>query len=190
MGMIAFWATLSLNMPDFTRLVPANASSCSASPRPAERRCPSSPLCRLSSPPAAWSFYGKALWDPVELASNFSSPIVVILGLVIAVLATVSANVAANVVSPSYDFSNALPTWVNFRTGGLLTGVIGILIQPWRLLADPHIYIFGWLGLYGGVLAAVAGVLVAGYWVRDKTVLALPELYRRDGRYWFSTAGT
>jgi NCS1 family nucleobase:cation symporter-1 len=129
--------------------------------------------------------YGKALWDPVELASNFSNPVVVILGLVVAVLATVSANVAANVVSPSYDFSNAMPKWVNFRTGGMLTGVIGILIQPWRLLADPHIYIFGWLGLYGGVLAAVAGVLVAGYWVRDKTVLALPELYRRDGRYWF-----
>ena len=102
------------------------------------------------------------------------------------VLATMSVNLAANVVSPSYDFSNAAPRAVSFAIGGLITGVIGILIQPWRLLSDPHIYIFTWLGFYGGMLGAIAGVLIAGYWVRSRTKLALGDLYTRDGRYWFS----
>jgi NCS1 family nucleobase:cation symporter-1 len=130
--------------------------------------------------------YGKAIWDPVEVASRFTNPVAVVIGLVMAVLATISANVAANVVSPSYDFSNALPRWLNFRTAGLLTGVIGVLIQPWRLVSNPRTYIFTWLGFYGGVLASVAGVLIAGYWVVGRTRLDLADLYRPEGRYWFA----
>src|SRR5581483_2459042 len=97
-----------------------------------------------------------------------------------------SVNVAANVVSPSYDFSNAVPRWISFRTGGLITGVLGVLIQPWRLISDPHVYIFGWLDFYGGVLATVAGVLIAGYWLLHRTQLGLADLYQAGGRYWFA----
>src|SRR5262249_12229597 len=88
--------------------------------------------------------------------------------------------------SPSYDFSNALPRWLNFRTAGLLTGVIGVLIQPWRLVSDPRTYIFTWLGFYGGVLASVAGVLIARYWVIGRTRIDLAALYRPKRRYWFA----
>jgi NCS1 family nucleobase:cation symporter-1 len=130
--------------------------------------------------------YGQAIWDPVEVASKFTSPVAVIIGLVMAALATISCNVAANVVSPSYDFSNALPRLLNFRTAGLLTGVIGVLIQPWHLVSNPKTYIFTWLGFYGGVLASVAGVLIAGYWVLGKTRIELADLYRPEGRYWFT----
>jgi NCS1 family nucleobase:cation symporter-1 len=101
-------------------------------------------------------------------------------------VATLSVNVAANTVSPSYDFSNLLPKLVSFRTGGIITGVIGILIQPWRLLANPHVYIFVWLGFYGGLLGAVAGVLIADYWLVRRTELSLPDLYRRGGAYWYA----
>jgi NCS1 family nucleobase:cation symporter-1 len=97
-----------------------------------------------------------------------------------------SVNVAANVVSPSYDFSNAAPRRISFRTGGLITGVLGIAIQPWRLLTDPHSYIFVWLDFYGGVLGTIAGVLIAGYWIRSRTRLDLAGLYLRGGRYWFA----
>jgi nucleobase:cation symporter-1, NCS1 family len=97
-----------------------------------------------------------------------------------------TTNVAANVVSPSYDFSNAVPKLLTYRTAGLLTGVIGILIQPWRLISDPSIYIFTWLGFYGGLLASVAGVLVAGYWLIDRTHLFLADLYLPGGRYWYA----
>jgi len=91
--------------------------------------------------------------------------------------------VAANVVSPSYDFSNAFPKLISFRTGGIITGVIGIAIQPWRLLANPQLYIFTWLEFYGGMLGAIAGVLVADYWLLRRTDLALADLYRTHGIY-------
>jgi NCS1 family nucleobase:cation symporter-1 len=132
--------------------------------------------------------YHVQIWDPVQLTTKFSSSTVVVIGLIMVILATMSVNVAANVVSPSYDFSNAAPKVVSFRTGGLITGVVGIAIQPWKLISDPHIYIFTWLGFYGGVLGSVAGVLVAGYWVRSRTQLDLAGLYLPGSRYWF-TAG-
>ena len=97
------------------------------------------------------------------------------------VVATLAVNVAANTVSPSYDFSNLAPRFISFRTGGLITGVIGILIQPWRLLSNPHVYIFTWLGFYGGLLGTIAGVLIADYWVMRRTELRLAELYRPRG---------
>jgi NCS1 family nucleobase:cation symporter-1 len=102
------------------------------------------------------------------------------------VLATISANLAANVVSPSYDFSNAFPKRITFALGGLITGVIGVIIQPWRLISDPSIYIFAWLGFYGGLLASVAGVFIAGYWLLGKTKLELDALYMDgNGPYWY-----
>jgi len=87
------------------------------------------------------------------------------------------------VVSPSNDFSNALPKLINFRTGGLITGIIGILLQPWRLLGDPHVYVFAWLGFYGGALGAIAGVLIADYWIVRRTRLNVADLYRAAGIY-------
>jgi NCS1 family nucleobase:cation symporter-1 len=187
MGMIAFWATLSLNMPDFTRFAGSQRKQALGQVYGLPTTMSFISMVSIVVTSGTIVLYGEAIWDPVEVASRFDSPVAVIIGLVMAVLATISANVAANVVSPSYDFSNALPRWLNFRTAGLLTGVIGILIQPWRLISDPQIYIFTWLGFYGGVLASVAGVLIAGYWVVARTQLDLVELYRPGGRYWFSS---
>ena len=101
-------------------------------------------------------------------------------------LATLSTNVAANVVSPSYDFSNAWPKRISFRTGGLITGIIGILISPGTCYTDPHAYIFTWLGTYGGATGAIAGVLIADYWWVRRTNLKLADLYRSDGVYGYA----
>ena len=186
MGMIAFWATLSLNMPDFTRFGGSQRKQVLGQIYGLPTTMAFISMISIIVTSGTVVLYGQAIWDPVEVASRFTSPIAVIIGLLMAVLATISANVAANVVSPSYDFSNALPRWLNFRTAGLVTGIIGILIQPWRLVADPRTYIFTWLGFYGGVLASVAGVLIAGYWVVGRTELNLIDLYRPEGQYWFS----
>jgi NCS1 family nucleobase:cation symporter-1 len=132
--------------------------------------------------------YHVQLTDPILITTKFSSTAVVIIGLVMVILATMSTNVAANVVSPSYDFSNTAPRLISFRVGGLITGVLGVLIQPWHLISNPHIYIYVWLGFYGGILGTIAGVLIAGYWVLSRTQLALADLYTTGGRYWF-TAG-
>jgi NCS1 family nucleobase:cation symporter-1 len=99
------------------------------------------------------------------------------------VIATLSVNIAANVVSPANDFANAFPKWISFRTGGLITGILGILMQPWRLLADPTGYIFAWLVGYSGGLASIAGVLITDYWFIRKKQLVLGDLYRTQGAY-------
>src|SRR5256886_15528692 len=118
------------------------------------------------------------LSDPLKLVAQFKQPLVVAISMFTVVIATLSVNIAANVVSPANDFANAFPRWISFRTGGLITGIIGILMQPWRLLADPSGYIFTWLGGYSGGLAAIAGVLIVDYWLIRKKHLALGDLYR------------
>ncbi|WP_432948453.1 NCS1 family nucleobase:cation symporter-1 [Kribbella sp. CA-253562] len=188
MGMIAFWATLSLNMPDFTRFGAGQRQQVLGQIIGLPTTMSFIALVSIVTTSGTVVVYGSAIWDPVELTRRFENPVVVTIGLVMAILATMSCNVAANVVSPSYDFANALPRWLTFRTAGLLTGVIGVLIQPWRLLTDPDIYIFAWLGFYGGLLASIAGVLIAGYWLIDRTHLQLADLYLPHRRYWY-TAG-
>src|SRR5690606_1219535 len=89
--------------------------------------------------------YGESIWDPVVLITKFRNPIVLVVALLSLCIATLATNIAANVVSPANDFANLWPSKISFRTGGLITGVIGILIQPWKLVADPSGYIFTWL---------------------------------------------
>ncbi len=186
MGMIAFWATLSLNMPDFTRFGAGQRTQAIGQIIGLPASMSLIALLSILITSGSAVVYGAPIWDPVTLTTKFSSPVAVFIGLVILIIATISTNLAANVVSPSYDFSNALPKLISFRTGGLITGVLGVVIMPWELLSDPNIYIFAWLQFYGGVLAAVAGVLIAGYWLIDRTRLRLTELYREGGAYWFS----
>jgi NCS1 family nucleobase:cation symporter-1 len=126
------------------------------------------------------------LWDPVKLVGKFDSALVIAISLFTVVVATLSVNIAANVVSPANDFANAFPKHISFRTGGLITGIAGILMMPWRLLADPSGYIFAWLLGYSGGLGSIAGVLIADYWVvRDKR-LVLGDLYRESGEYTYA----
>ena len=186
MAMIAYWATLSLNMPDFTRFGKGQRQQTWGQILGLPTTMSYIAIVSIIVTSAAAVVYHTTIWDPVQLTTKFPNTTVVIIGLIMVVLATMSVNVAANVVSPSYDFSNAAPKAVSFRVGGLITGVIGILIQPWRLLSDPHIYIFTWLGFYGGVLGTIAGVLIAGYWFRSRTRLSLGALYVRDSRYWYA----
>jgi NCS1 family nucleobase:cation symporter-1 len=186
MGMIAFWATLSLNMPDFTRFGGSQRKQFWGQVLGLPTTMSFIAIIGILTTSGGALLFGEVIWDPAQLAARFSSPVVVVIALVALVLATISANLAANVVSPSYDFSNAFPKKITFALGGLITGVIGIIAQPWQLLANPDIYINGWLSFYGGVLGAVAGVLISGYWLRARTYIALEDLYKEGGRYWFT----
>src|SRR5258706_9173430 len=123
------------------------------------------------------------LWDPMKLVGQFHQVAVVAISMFTVVVATLAVNIAANVVSPANDFANAFPKLISFRTGGLITGIIGILMQPWKLLADPSGYIFGWLVGYSGGLGSIAGVLIADYWLVHRKNLSLGDLYRSNGIY-------
>ncbi len=186
-AMIGFWATLSLNMPDFTRFGHSQKEQTLGQ------------VIALPTAMAVFSTMGvvitscaviiyptakmSELWDPVKLIGRFTDPTVVIIAMFTVALATLSVNVAANVVSPANDFANAFPRYISFKTGGLITGILGILMQPWRLIADPSGYIFLWLQGYSGGLGAIAGVLIADYWLIRKTELNLADLYLLEGEY-------
>jgi NCS1 family nucleobase:cation symporter-1 len=186
-AMIGFWATLSLNMPDFTRFGRSQREQVIGQTVALPTTMTVFAAMGVMITSAATIIYANEpiteLWDPVKLVGHFTQPLVVAISMFTVVVATLSVNIAANVVSPANDFANALPKLISFRTGGLITGIVGILMQPWRLLADPSGYIFSWLLGYSGGLGSIAGVLVADYWlVRDKE-LRLADLYREQGAY-------
>jgi NCS1 family nucleobase:cation symporter-1 len=183
--MIAFWSTMSLNMPDFTRFSRGQRQQVLGQALGLPTTMTFFSLLAVFITAASQKVYGAPIWDPIQLTGKLHSTAAIVFALFTIVVATLSVNVAANTVSPSYDFSNLVPKLISFRTGGLITGIIGIAIQPWRLLTNPHVYIFVWLGFYGGLLGAVAGVLIADYWLARRTELGLADLYRPHGVYWY-----
>jgi NCS1 family nucleobase:cation symporter-1 len=187
MGMIAFWSTLSLNMPDFTRFGRSQREQVIGQSLGLPTTMTFFPLIAVLVTSTTFAVYGEYIWDPVALVGRFDNAIVVVLALFTLAVATLSVNVAANIVSPSYDFSNAWPKRISFRTGGIITGILGILIQPWLLLSTPEMYIFTWLGFYGGATGAIAGVLIADYWLIRRTNLRLGDLYRSNGIYRYAS---
>jgi nucleobase:cation symporter-1, NCS1 family len=185
-GMVGFWATLSLNIPDFTRY----AVSQRAQMRGQAIGLPSSmtlfAFIGVVVTSATTIIYGTTIWDPVVLAGRFDNKILISIAMLAVALSTLATNIAANIVSPANDFANLAPSRINFRTGGLITGVIGVLIFPWKLIADPGGYIFTWLVGYSSLLGPVGGILIADYyWIRRQQ-LSVADLYLPDGRYAFT----
>ncbi len=182
-AMIGFWATLSLNMPDFTRFGRSQREQAVGQVVALPTTMFTFAAMGVLITSASAILYGEPIWDPVKLVGRFTNPWVVGFAMFSVVTATLAVNIAANVVSPANDFANALPRRISFKTGGLLTGLIGIAMQPWRLLADPKGYIFTWLVGYSGGLGSIAGVLIADYWIVRKRNLSLTELYLPKGQY-------
>lgn len=188
-AMVGYWATLSLNIPDFSRYAKSQKDQVYGQ------------LLGLPTTMAFYSFigiavtcasaviFGEAIWDPVKLLGHFDQPIIIAFALFSLMIATLTTNIAANVVSPANDFSNLAPRLISFRTGGIITGVIGILIMPWRLLSNLNQYIFTWLIGYGVFLGAIAGVMLADYYLVRKRQLDVGELFEEKGQYSFSGSG-
>ena len=204
-GMIGFWATLSLNIPDFTRFGRG------------QREQMLGQTLGLPTTMVLFSAMGvvitsatqailtgvdvSKLWDPVFILAQLTSAVppagqsvpliasegtrllVAIVALFGVGVATVSVNIAANVVSPANDFANLAPRLISFQTGGLITGILGILIMPWKLLSSAQAYIFNWLIGYSALLGPIAGIMIVDYWLLKKTELDVPELYRPGGKY-------
>ena len=182
-AMIGYWATLSLNMPDFTRFGRSQREQMIGQVVALPTTMTVFAAMGVLITSATVLIYGEAIWDPVKLVGRFSSPVVVAVSMFTAVIATLAVNIAANVVSPANDFANAFPRLIGFKTGGLITGLLGIAMQPWRLLADPSGYIFNWLLGYSGGLGTIAGVLIADYWLVRRCRLELEDLYLSEGAY-------
>ena len=182
-AMIGFWATLSLNMPDFTRFGHSQREQIVGQVVALPTTMSLFAAMGVMITSATAIIFGQAIWDPVQLVGRFTSPLIVAISMFTVVVATIAVNIAANVVSPANDFANAFPRFISFKTGGLITGILGIVIQPWKLLADASGYIYTWLLGYSGGLGSIAGVLIADYWIVRRRELALEDLYLTDGAY-------
>ena len=181
--MVGFWATLSLNIPDFTREAKSQKDQMLGQFLGLNTTMPFYAFIGVAVTSATVVIFGEAIWDPVQLLSRFGNFWLLILSMFALMLATLTTNLAANVLAPASAFSNFLPRSVSLRVGGLITGVIGILMMPWKLVADPSGYIFTWLIGYSALLGPIGGILVADYFLLRKTRLELAGLYDPQGPY-------
>ncbi len=181
-GIVGYWATLSLNIPDFTRYARSQESQIVGQTFGLPAAMTLYTFIGIACTSASTVVFGHAVWNPIVLLGLFHQPLVAFLALAGILLATLNMNIGANVVSPSNDFSHLAPQRISFRTGGLITGFLGLLTMPWRLMAS-HIDYIHWLVSYSGLLGPVAGIMIADYFVLRGTRLDTEALYRRGGAY-------
>jgi nucleobase:cation symporter-1, NCS1 family len=182
-GMVGYWATVALNIPDFTRFAKSQRAQMLGQSLGLPPAMTLLAFIGVAVTSASAVIFGEQIWDPVVLISRFHQPLVALIALIAILIATLNTNVAANVVSPSNDFANLAPRIISFRIGGLITGVVGLLMMPWKLMATAQSYVFGWLVGYSALLGPVAGVMISDYYLVRGRRLQIDDLYVRGGAY-------
>ena len=185
-AMVGYWSTLALNIPDFTRYSKSQTAQAWGQAFGLPVAMALYTFVGISATSASAVLFGHPIWNPILLIGAFHQPFIAFVALIAILVATLNVNIGANVVSPSNDFSNLYPRLISFRTGGLITGFLGLAMCPWKLLATPDAYIFGWLIGYSGLLGPVAGIMVSDYFLIRKTELDVNSLYHREGAYHYS----
>ena len=183
---VGYWATLSLNIPDFTRYAKSQRSQATGQALGLPTTMTAFAFIGVAVTSATIVVFGKAIWDPIELVTRIGSPTVIIFAALVVLAAQITTNMAANVVSPANDFSNLNPRKIWYVTGGLITAVIGILMMPWKLYSDAAAYIFTWLIGYSSLMGALGGILIADYWVVRRQKLNLRDLFELKGEYTYA----
>jgi NCS1 family nucleobase:cation symporter-1 len=182
-AMVGFWATLSLNIPDFTRYCRSQRDQALGQLIGLPTTMTLFSFIGIAVTSATIVIFGKAIWDPIALVAQLGSTVAVVVSLIALTIATLSTNIAANVVSPANGFSNLLPRRISFRTGSIITCLVGIAIMPWRLYNDLGDYIFTWLIGYSALLGPIAGIMLCDYFVIRRTHLQSDALYQEQGIY-------
>jgi NCS1 family nucleobase:cation symporter-1 len=185
---VGYWITLSLNIPDFTRYAQSQRSQVIGQAIGLPLTMTSFSFIGIAVTAATVVVFGEAIWDPVQLVTRLTGdiPALLIFAMFVIAIAQISTNMAANVVSPSFDFSNLAPKYISFRTGGIITAILGIISFPWVLLETAGAYIFTWLVGYGSLLGAIGAVMIVDYWIVRRRQLSLADLYKMEGRYAYS----
>jgi NCS1 family nucleobase:cation symporter-1 len=187
-GVVGFWATVALNIPDFTRYARSQRSQMLGQALGLPATMTFYSFIGVAVTSATAIIFGQAIWDPVQVLARLGNPVAVVIAMLALLLATLNVNVAANLVSPSNDFSNLSPRLISFRTGGLITCVVGVAVfQPWKLLANYGNYIYIWLDGYSGFLGPIAGIMICDYFIVRKKILLVEDLYQRRRFYEFSS---
>lgn len=184
-SIIASWAALSLNISDFSRFSFSQKSHVIGQTIGLPLTMTFFSFVGIAVGTATLALYGTVIWDPVDLLSKFSNVFVLMFGLITIIIASLTTNVAANLVSSANDFSNLWPSKISFKTGGYITMVLAIFIQPWKILADPKGYVFSWLLAYCCLFGAIGGILIADYYLIRKKEIDAEQLYIKGGKYWY-----
>jgi nucleobase:cation symporter-1, NCS1 family len=180
---VGYWATLSLNIPDFTRYARSQRSQALGQALGLPTTMTAFAFIGVAVTSATVVVFGEAVWDPVVLITRIGNPLTVIVAAIVILAAQLTTNMAANVVSPANDFASLAPKRITYVTGGLITAVLGIVMMPWKLYADAAAYIFTWLIGYSSLMGAIGGVLIADYWLLRRRELSLVDLYDANGAY-------
>jgi len=183
---IGYWATLSLNIPDFTRYARSQRSQMLGQALGLPPTMTLFAFIGVAVTSATLLIYGQPIPNPVELMTKFDNDLVILFATVVIFAAQITTNMAANVVSPSNDFSNLSPRTITYVKGGLITAVIAIVMMPWKLMSTMGDYIFTWLIGYSGLMGAIAGILICDYWVLRRQRLDLRGLFDPAGLYSYS----
>ncbi len=182
-GMVGFWATLSLNIPDFSRYAKSQRDQIIGQTLGLPLTMALYSFIGVAVTSATAIIFSEMIWNPVDVLTRFQNPLVLVIAMLALCVATLATNIAANVVSPANDFAHVAPKKISFRMGGLITGIIGVLMMPWKLVSDPTGYIFTWLIAYSALLGPIGGILIADYFVCRRTKLNVNALYQLDGEY-------
>jgi NCS1 family nucleobase:cation symporter-1 len=180
---VGYWATLSLNIPDFTRYARSQKSQMLGQALGLPITMTAFAFIGVAVTSATLLIYGEAIPNPVDLMARFNSVAIILFATLVIFAAQLTTNMAANVVSPSNDFSNLNPRLISYVTGGLITAIIGVLMMPWKLMSSMGAYIFTWLIGYSGLMGAIAGILICDYWILRNQRLKLADLFDTDGIY-------
>ena len=182
-GMVGFWATLSLNIPDFSRYAKSQRDQVLGQAIGLPTTMALYSFIGVAVTSATIVIFGKKMWDPVDVLTHMESKVALVVAMLAICIATLATNIAANVVSPANDFAHLNPRLITFRLGGMITALIGVLMMPWKLLATSGTYIFTWLIAYSSLLGAIGGILICDYWLLRRTRVSLRDLYDPKGRY-------
>ena len=181
-GVIAFWATMALNIPDYTRYARTQRGQALGQVLAMPLAMAAFSFVGIAVTSVTVTLFGTALWNPVELIVKFPPAVVIVAGLIV-ILSSVTINVGANVMAPARAFENLWPRRITFAIGAVITGLLSLAMQPWYVLATFSTYIFTWLGTYGAMLGAFDGIAIADYWLVRKGRLDLAQLYSPTGIY-------
>ena len=180
---VAFWGTMALSIPDFSRYARSQRDQVIGQAVGLPGTMALFAFIGAAVTSATAVIFGTRIADPVALLARIGGPLMIMLSMAGLTVATLTTNIAANIVAPANGFSNVAPHRISFKQGAMITAVIGILMMPWRLYNDAAAYIFTWLIGYGALLGPVAGIMIADYFFVRRGVLVLDDLYRRGGAY-------
>ena len=181
-GVISFWATMALNIPDYTRYATSQRAQILGQIWSMPLAMAIFAFIGITVTSVTKSLYGVPLWNPIDLIVKFP-PVVVVLGGIVVILSSVTINVGANVMAPARAFQNLYPRGITFAIGAIITGLLSLCMAPGEVLKDFGNYIFIWLGGYGAMLGAFDGIAIADYWLVRRRRLDLAQLYSPSGVY-------